>query len=525
VTISTSLLFDRSVQLMAKQQGELANIQQRVATGKELIRPSDSPELAVNIARIKSTIGQLDAYKNSLNSVNDRLRIEESYLEGAKDVLIKMKQLTIQAANGAISNSDRQVIAVEMDELVSETVNLANGTDANGNFLFGGSRVSTPPYQTNDQGIIEYLGDNYRPSLDYTANRRSQVGRNGLDVFTPILSGNQAPSIPGVYAIQLSGTHEVDDTYVVEVDGHLLERQVLPGETADELIQGLADQLNQLSSDGDLKNIVAESKAGFLQITALDGIRREIKVSAINGQVELNEFHGEISANEEEGTTVISLMGDPERGDRLAFGVGTRTIEYVVTGAESDPLTREAVTEALKDKIRSSGLFGDSIEVEIDPEDASKLVVNSLRPVIGSVSFSISERQAINDQTVDLLVLQEPIPELPERIEFFEALGDVVSKIRSGSQDEIQSKLHQLDQMLDTLTLSMADIGAEMSSIADEIDVNESLKVELQTTLSSKEDLDFTTAITRLQSRMMSLEAAQSSFAKISQLSLFDYLR
>src|SRR6056300_1750180 len=99
MTISTTQLFSRGVQLMNKQQTDLASIQEKVATGKELVRPSDSPDLAVNIARIKSTIGQLDSYKDSLNSVNDRLRIEESYVEGSKDVLIKMKQLTLQGSN------------------------------------------------------------------------------------------------------------------------------------------------------------------------------------------------------------------------------------------------------------------------------------------------------------------------------------------------------------------------------------------------------------------------------------------
>ena len=71
----------------------------------------------------------------------------------------------------------------------------------------------------------------------------------------------------------------------------------------------------------------------------------------------------------------------------------------------------------------------------------------------------------------------------------------------------------------------MADIGSEMSSIEDELDINASLKLELETTLSGQEDLDFTTAITELQAKMMSLEAAQASFAKISQLSIFDYIR
>ena len=55
MTISTSLLFSRAVNLMTQQQSELAKLQEKVSLGKELVRPSDSPDLAVNVARIKST--------------------------------------------------------------------------------------------------------------------------------------------------------------------------------------------------------------------------------------------------------------------------------------------------------------------------------------------------------------------------------------------------------------------------------------------------------------------------------------
>ena len=50
MTISTTLLFSRAVNLMGQQQSDLAALQEKVATGKELVRPSDSPDLAVNIS-------------------------------------------------------------------------------------------------------------------------------------------------------------------------------------------------------------------------------------------------------------------------------------------------------------------------------------------------------------------------------------------------------------------------------------------------------------------------------------------
>ena len=133
MTISTTLLFNRAVSLMGRQQTALAELQEKVSTGKELVRPSDSPELAVNIARIKSSIGEMDAFKSSLNAVNDRLRIEESYLDGAKDVLIKLKQLTLQGANASMSGRDKEVLALQVDELIAMQANLGqNISDAKG---------------------------------------------------------------------------------------------------------------------------------------------------------------------------------------------------------------------------------------------------------------------------------------------------------------------------------------------------------------------------------------------------------
>ena len=79
--------------------------------------------------------------------------------------------------------------------------------------------------------------------------------------------------------------------------------------------------------------------------------------------------------------------------------------------------------------------------------------------------------------------------------------------------------------MIDQSTLGLADIGIERGTIEAEIDLNQDLKATIQANLSTEEDLDYAAAITKLQAKMMALEAAQSSFAKISNLNIFNYLR
>ena len=170
-------------------------------------------------------------------------------------------------------------------------------------------------------------------------------------------------------------------------------------------------------------------------------------------------------------------------------------------------------------------MFSGAAGLSIDPEDPSRLLIEPLTDNLGRVEFQSIERTNINDQSAVVELIEEPRPALPERVEFFESLQEISKVLRSGEQDLIQRKLDHLDQMLDIVTMSMADIGAEMGSIQDEISINEDLKLQLEATLSGQEDLDYASAITELQAKMMSLEAAQSSFAKISQLSVFDYIR
>jgi len=82
-----------------------------------------------------------------------------------------------------------------------------------------------------------------------------------------------------------------------------------------------------------------------------------------------------------------------------------------------------------------------------------------------------------------------------------------------------------MDQLLEGVTFSQSNIGSGLKSIDQQNSVIEDTVLNLTTTLSAVEDLDYTQAITKMNQQMMALEAAQSSFAKISQLSLFNFIK
>ena len=88
----------------------------------------------------------------------------------------------------------------------------------------------------------------------------------------------------------------------------------------------------------------------------------------------------------------------------------------------------------------------------------------------------------------------------------------------------INPALSEIDLAFDNVTRVRTNVGARLKTIDDQINVNEAFKIEMATTLSKVRDLDIAEAAVELQSRLISLEAAQTTYTRIQNLSLFDHI-
>lgn len=81
-----------------------------------------------------------------------------------------------------------------------------------------------------------------------------------------------------------------------------------------------------------------------------------------------------------------------------------------------------------------------------------------------------------------------------------------------------------LDAGLDNVLRNRATVGARLAELDALKEVGSDLDIQFAERLSKLQDLDFAAAISDLTRKQIQLEAAQSTFAKVSQLSLFNFL-
>ncbi|MFM8589732.1 MAG: flagellar hook-associated protein FlgL, partial [Limnohabitans sp.] len=157
--VSTSYLFDRATERMSKLQNQLATTQAQMSVSKQILSPSDAPDQAAAIQRLKGEVQRQESHVRTLQVALRRYTAEETALQSGNDILVRLKELGLQAVNDTLGLDDRKAIATEMRALRDQLLSLGNTRDDSGNYLFSGTRVNTPAFAQNAQGQVEYQGD------------------------------------------------------------------------------------------------------------------------------------------------------------------------------------------------------------------------------------------------------------------------------------------------------------------------------------------------------------------------------
>ena len=111
------------------------------------------------------------------------------------------------------------------------------------------------------------------------------------------------------------------------------------------------------------------------------------------------------------------------------------------------------------------------------------------------------------------------------KIDMFQVMQDFVTALKANNKVGVDTAIDELKVVSSNLNKNLVDNGLRQNLVDQRRDIGEGKILIYKGLLSDAQDVDYASAITQLSSDMLGLEAAQSTFAKVSQLSLFSFLR
>ena len=210
---------------------KLEDAQVKVTTGRRFAAASDDPTAALTVMANDGALRALDQYKRNIGAGSRRLSFEESAVDQLSTILERAKELAVSQATDTASPATRQAAKAEVNQLLQQAVSLANTQDG-GEYLFGGTLSSTPPFEVDSTGSV-YLftasGGTGNRQIEIAAGQRTNTAHDGTQVFGTTTSG-VLKSLQDLATALNGGTRDGVATAITAIDDALATTQTNIGE-------------------------------------------------------------------------------------------------------------------------------------------------------------------------------------------------------------------------------------------------------------------------------------------------------
>ena len=422
MTISTKMFNQQTINNLSRLSGQLGELQTQVASGQKPIRPSTDPIATSKLFAAKDLQAGLERFRSNMDRIEARLSDTDEVTGQVQNLLIRLKELSIQASNDTLNTADRMSIQKEVTQHKNALVALANSRDSQGQALFGGYQTNDDPFKVNIDGSVGYSGDNGLHSLPVSASLNLTTGVDGISSFMRMQTQEGPKSVFNIVqefetSLEKSALYATRTT-IESADGALLTFGTGPNPTPLGLrIEGPHGQAD-VSAD--------------IVFGTMDSM-----IAAVNANTELTGVRAKAAAD---GNALVLISTDGN-----AF-----TISHIdsdgVTGAEDTPSNAIKLQQILND-----GRLSDPVTL-VDKD-------SDLQTSLSSLDKAIEHFSLVRAQVGAYAATAQMQSELLARKEI--TVAEAISGITDADLTEVVTQLQSLLVNRDALRQVFAKVGQQ----------------------------------------------------------------
>lgn len=531
--ISSFQIFNIANKGIADANQAMVKTQEQLSSGVRVLNPSDDPVASTKIMQLTNDIANIGQYRKNIDIAENNLVLEESSLKSVNNLLQRIQELGVQAGNTAtLSTSEYKALASEVDARLDELVNLLNSQNANGDYIFAGYKSREEPFYGTAASGFRYRGDEGQQFLKVANNTTIAASDSGKELFVDVESASNTihtyaspanrSDPPVTISVGLVTDQETYDAFYPEdmVVTFNADNQVIPAAknfTITERSTGrvvVANQVYQPGTDIDV-----------------NGVSFRISGQPVSGTpaVPATRPFGT------DGIVAFPANFTPPADETFTIRVAGRTETLVLDGVINNSTDlanilnnagngNAAKLAALGITVDNTG-FSSPSGVNFTLANGSGAVdaVMGLNTVGGTSSNNGVVGGAGDRLFIDSSRKQDILTTLARFSTGMKAY-DGSDESREMLEGVVASTLDNLKNAQTSILDVMSKLGARFNTLDSVRDLHLDSELVMKDVLAQLRDVDYAEAATRLSAQSMVLQAAQSSFIRVSQLTLFSQL-
>ncbi len=444
--------------------GRQSKNMERLSSGLRINRAGDDAAGLAISEKMRGQIRGLDqASRNSQDGIS-LIQTAEGALNETHDILQRMRELSVQAANDTNSAEERGAIKNEIEQLIDEVDRIANTTEFNTKKLLTGEIGA----KTNDAANITGI---------------SMKGTTKAGTITFTSDGTMAAAAKGSLSLT-NGVNTVNtsDVLIINVNNHTYNIGTTAGQSYEELAEQITSTVDGLTATYDAANDEIDFETDLANADQFFTIK-EKTAGSLDGTVDFTDITGNgiDTANNVNGTASTNASGLTTLGEATFSYYGN---EVTVTGG--------------------TGSFdGLSFELQADEGDTTTATVN------GSTIH-------ISDQ-LTMQIGANAGQEMNININAMDATSLGINDIDVTTQSGADSAISKIELAIKTVSSQRSKLGAYQNRLEHTIKNLDTSSENLQASESRVRDVDMAKEMMELTKQNILQQAAQAMLAQANQ--------
>ena len=108
--VTTGMIYDTGLSSIQKQNSRVLDTMEQVATGRRILRPSDDPVASARALEVSQSKSVNSLYAANQGYANDALKLVDSKLDAANDIVTYVRTRAVESGNGSYSARDQAAV-------------------------------------------------------------------------------------------------------------------------------------------------------------------------------------------------------------------------------------------------------------------------------------------------------------------------------------------------------------------------------------------------------------------------------
>ncbi len=498
--VTNQMVTSGSLRNMQKSMTRVSNLNQQVTTGKKISAPSEDPVVAIRALKLRTTVDQLDQYKNkNIKDALSWLDTSQTSIQNVYDRLQDVYYYCEEGATDTFQTKDRVTIINELQAL-KDAIYQEGGTTYAGRYLFSGYKTETNLiFQNNEakKGLSYDITQDISPSALTAKNVvLNEVRPENLEDILSGVKTYESPEQAGVYQLRLAYDNVDADNLTLKItaqDGteSFIAVDMIPSNRSEDYYKVGDNRVNFIPETGELifGKAIYNSIKEAANLT-VDYSKSKFAVGDLRPEMYFNcTQHKELT----DGTIEDTPFTVSEEGQKIQYEVNFN--QYIAVNAEG----RELITHDMGNKIDD---LSSAVQDVVDIENA----IAKLNTLLDDPQHKDSQRardqinKMIEDADIELALKRENMQKL---------FGNNMTNFQNFMED---------------VSAIQARVGTTYSKLQlIEVRVTEQL-ANFKELKSTNEDVETEEAAIEMYQAELVYESALSTTASVIKKTLLDYL-